>query len=175
MAIVDLTRTGTLSIYHINCEVLLEGNTEPKKCLACKKHRKSLSSMARRPQKDEHTHPSSHTTYANLHTPEKIERMSRLHQENKKVKLCIVRLEKKIISATNEDGINLSNTLHDDMIVMANENAKTVFSSYSEGTFQRLFWEQQQKASSLQNSRSMKWHPLFIKWCLYLRHLSGKS
>ena len=21
----------------------------------------------------------------------------------------------------------------------------------------------------------MKWHPLFIKWCLYLRHLSGKS
>ena len=21
----------------------------------------------------------------------------------------------------------------------------------------------------------MKWHPLFIKWCLYLRYLSGKS
>ena len=21
----------------------------------------------------------------------------------------------------------------------------------------------------------MKWHPLFIKWCLYLRHLSGKA
>ena len=175
MAIVDSARTSTLSIYHINCEVLLEGNTKPKKCLACKKHRKSLSSIACRPQKDERTNPSSHTTYTNLHTPEKIERMTRLHPENKKAKLRIVRLEKKIVSATNEDGINLSNTLHDDMIVMANENANTVFSSYSEGTFQRLFWEQQQKASSLQNCRSMKWHPLFIKWCLYLRHLSGKS
>lgn len=175
MAIVDSTRTGTLSIYHVNCEVLLESSIEPKKCLACKKHRKSLSSMACRPHKDEHTHPSSHTTYTNLRTPEKIERMSRLHQENKKAKLRIVRLEKKIMSATNEDGINLSNTLHSDMIVMANENAKSVFSSCSEGTFQRLFWEQQQKASTLQNSRSMKWHPLFIKWCLYLRHLSGKS
>ena len=21
----------------------------------------------------------------------------------------------------------------------------------------------------------MRWHPLFIKWCLYLRHLSGKA
>ena len=77
--------------------------------------------------------------------------MTRLHQENKKAKVRIVRLEKKTVSATNEDGINLSNTLHDDMIVMANENAKTVLSSYSEGTFQRLFWKQQQKASSLQN------------------------
>ena len=139
------------------------------------KAQKSLSSMACRPQKDEHTHPSSHTTYTNLHTPEKIERMSRLYQENKKAKLRIVRLEKKIMSATNEDIINLSNTLHDDMIVMANENAKTVFSSCSKGTFLRLFWQQQQKVSTLQNSQSMKWHPLFIKWCLYLRHLSGKS
>ena len=115
--------------------------------------------------------------YTNLHTPEKIERMSRLHQmqENRKARLCIARLEKKLISATSEDGVNLSNTLHHDMTVLTNENAKTVFSSYPEGTFQQLFWEQQQKASTLQNSRSMKWHPLFIKWCLYLRHLSGKS
>jgi hypothetical protein len=27
----------------------------------------------------------------------------------------------------------------------------------------------------MKNAKSMKWHPLFIKWCLYLRHLSGKS
>ena len=91
------------------------------------------------PQKGERTNPSSHTTYANLHTPEKIEHMIRLHQENKKAKLYIVRLEKKIVSVTNEDGISLSNTLHDDMIDIANENAKTVLFSYSEGTFQRLF------------------------------------
>lgn len=134
MAIVDSTRSGTLSIYHVNCEVLLDGNIEAKKCLACKKHRKSLSSMACRPQEDEHTHPSSHTTYANLHTPERNEHMTRLHQENKKARLRIVRLQKKIMSAAKEDGINLSNTLHDDMIVMANENVKTVSSSYSEGS-----------------------------------------
>ena len=28
---------------------------------------------------------------------------------------------------------------------------------------------------SLKDSRLMRWHPVFIKWCLYLRHLSGQS
>ena len=41
-------------------------------------------------------------------------------------------------------------------------------------SFHRLFWEQQKMAASLSNSRSMRWHPLFIKWCLYLK-LSSKA
>jgi len=28
---------------------------------------------------------------------------------------------------------------------------------------------------SIKDSRSMRWHPVFIKWCLYMRHLSGRS
>ena len=175
MAILDSMRTGTLSIYHVNCEVLLEASTDAKLCLACKKHRRSLSSMVCRSQKDDRTHPSSHTTYANLRTPEKNERLSRLHQENRKTKLRIARLEQKIKLAANTDGVNLDASLYDDIKTIATENTKEVYSSFSEGTFQRLFWEQQQKASSLKNSKSMKWHPLFIKWSLYLRHLSGKS
>ena len=27
----------------------------------------------------------------------------------------------------------------------------------------------------MQNARSMKWHPLMIWWCIYLRHLSGTA
>ena len=30
-------------------------------------------------------------------------------------------------------------------------------------------------ANSLRNNKSMCWHPLIIKWCLYLQHLSGKK
>ena len=36
-------------------------------------------------------------------------------------------------------------------------------------------WEEQTKASGVINPRARRWHPLFIKWCLYLRHLSGKA
>ena len=37
-------------------------------------------------------------------------------------------------------------------------------------SFQRLFWEQQYEAVKQKDPRTMRWHPLMIKWCLYLRH-----
>ena len=37
----------------------------------------------------------------------------------------------------------------------------------------RMFSEQQQKATSYSEPKSMRWHPLIIKWCLYLQHLSS--
>ena len=33
----------------------------------------------------------------------------------------------------------------------------------------------QQQASSLKDMRSMRWHPLMIRWCLYFQHLSGSA
>ena len=42
-------------------------------------------------------------------------------------------------------------------------------------SFKRLFWEQQRNALQVKDSKSIKWHRLMIKWCLYLRHLSGKA
>ena len=58
---------------------------------------------------------------------------------------------------------------------MAEEHEKDAMESFPEGSFPRLFWEEQQKAQMLKDRRSMKWHPLFIRWCLYLRHVSGRA
>lgn len=175
MAKLDLGRTGILSVYHINCEVLIKSSTDPARCTSCKKHRRSLSTITSRTQKDERTHPSSHTNYSYLSTPEKDERLHRLHTQSKVAKLRITRLEKRIADFTDEDGEHLDDELHDDMNRMIADATEQVHHSYEPHTFQHLFWEQQRKAGSLKDSRSMKWHPLFIKWCLYLRHLSGKS
>ena len=52
----------------------------------------------------------------------------------------------------------------------------TVHAQYSllkTGSFPALFWGQQHQASQARNRRSMKWHPLMIRWCLYLRRLSS--
>ena len=46
---------------------------------------------------------------------------------------------------------------------------------YPEGSFARSFWESQCKVLSLKNMKSMRWDPIIIRWCLYLRHLSGSS
>ena len=48
-------------------------------------------------------------------------------------------------------------------------------SRYAEGSFQQVFWQQQKDAASKTDKRGIRWHPLFIKWCLYLDHLSCKA
>ena len=53
VAIVDSAHTGTLSVYHISCEVLIDESMTPAQCSACKKHRKLLLTMALHNQKDE--------------------------------------------------------------------------------------------------------------------------
>ena len=101
--------------------------------------------------------------------------MRRLHQDKRKLSLCITCLENKLTSATAQDGVNLTEELHDDFKAIASENMSKIHSSHPEDTLARLFWDQQVKASQFKKSTSMKWHPLFVKWCLYLHHLSGKS
>ena len=38
-----------------------------------------------------------------------------------------------------------------------------------ENSFQRLFWEEQLKFNSCKSSNGMRWHPMIIKWCLYMK------
>ena len=51
------------------------------------------------------------------------------------------------------------------------EEEDEVLAKFPEGSFQRLFREQQKKASAIPNKYGYCWHPLMIKGCLYLRHL----
>ena len=173
VAVVNSTRKGYPSIYHVDCEFLVAGQVE--RCSACSRHRKSLRAMASRSSRDDHTHPSSHTPYAALSTPEKDERLHRLHLETKKAKLRLDRFRDKLELASTKSYVAVDETLDSDIRSMADECRDLVVDAHPKDSFQRIFWEQQEKAASLKDSRFMKWHPLCIKWCLYLRHLSGKA
>ena len=81
VATMDSTRTGITSIYHSKCEIIMKSSVTPARCASCKKHRKSLSAMVSRPQRDERTHPSSHTTYACL-TPRKCTKDYTVYMQN---------------------------------------------------------------------------------------------
>ena len=59
-AVVDSTRTGVPSIYHIKCEVLLSQASS--RCECCKKPRKSLCSLASRHNNRGQTDDISGTT-----------------------------------------------------------------------------------------------------------------
>ena len=57
------------------------------------------------------------------------------------------------------------------------EEEEQVAQKFPPGYFQHIFWQQQKKAASrsAKEKRGMCWHPLMIKWCLYLRHQSSKA
>ena len=148
----DSVRTGVQSIYHVSCEILIKMKT--KRCDKCKKYRNVLFAMVSCPQKDERTKPSSHTTYANLSTPEKDRRLGLLHQENRKAKQHIKNLRQKIETITIQDGVNLSDELHSDIKLIASTNIQDIYSRFPEDSFQQLFWDQQLQASSYKNSKS---------------------
>ena len=76
------------------------------------------------------------------------------------------RLQDTIAESTALDGVILDEELHGDVSQMMKEYTKDICSTYEEGTFQRLFWEQQNLANSLGSDNSVRWHPLIIKWCL---------
>ncbi len=126
------------------------------------------------------TAPDSHVNYRYLSTPEKVDRLNRLHSLQRQTQLRLHRMKAKNEQVAEEKGIEVDEATHNDLSDIMKEPSTTVKDAFPVGSFQKLFWEQQQKASSLKDSRSMKWHPLMIKWCLqsgclYLRHLSGRA
>ena len=56
VAEVDSKRLGKSSVFHINCETILDPTSKSGRCLACTKHRKSLSTMASQKQNDDRTY-----------------------------------------------------------------------------------------------------------------------
>lgn len=56
-------------------------------------------------------------------------------------------------------------------------NGKTheIQNVYPEGSFGRLFWEEQLRATKAKDPRQVRWHPLIIRWCLNLKLLSSSA
>lgn len=54
------------------------------------------------------------------------------------------------------------------------EEDRAVQQKYLPDSFPRIFWEQQKMAVG-KSPKGMRWHPLMIRWCLYLRHQSSKA
>ena len=168
---------GAPSLHHVDCEVLIQPSATDFKgrCSACSKHRNSLRAIISRKQSDDRTHPSSHTNYSVLSTPEKNMRLLRMHDEAKNTRRKLDRLFNRIEEDATSACANVDEQLDQDLRSIISEHDTKITDDNSEGSFRRVFWDQQKKAVSLKNRKSMKWHPLFIKWCLYLRHLSGKG
>ena len=167
------------------CELLVPQQSEPqhkaKRCGTCNKYkyRQVLNRMLFRVERSsgqdsDRSNPQSRTNYRFLTTPEKDRRLRRLHQQSRINQQRANRL-RLLERATEERGMSVDENLHNDLVHIIEENSHVVAQSYPQDSFARVFWESQHRASSLKDARSMRWDPLMIRWCLYLRHVSGRA
>ena len=85
----------------------------------------------------------------------------------------LTRLKLKLESMAEVSGVTLDEIDHNDFkSLLLSESAK-VLQKHNKDSFQYLFWQQQLKAAQCKDPRHMRWNPVMIKWCLYLRHKSS--
>lgn len=109
--------------------------------------------------------------YRFLQLPELVERLERLHHSYRSLLKTAERLQKRIEDDTRKCAVVLdeeSETYINDTI--ASPESEEYFKKLPPDSFQHLFWQQQVEAASRAKSSSMRWHPLMIRFCLYLRH-----
>ena len=162
------------TVRHTDCSLLMESGGA--KCSKCVTYRAQLNVLLSRLGKQgESSNPHSHTNYRYLSDSEKNSRMKQLHQNNRKAHRRIARLEEKLRERIELEGEQVDELTSTDLKQIMEENDRGIEAQYPKDSFMYLFWKQQREALAKKDLRGMRWHPLMIRWCLYLRHHSNKA
>ena len=172
-AYVESQLLGHPTIRHRNCDRVVEGGV---KCLPCKGHRNTLHTIAAQFNKSKTvttdcTSISSHVNYIHLSSSDKNLRLSTMHQALRTCQRQVSRLRTRLSEVTAAVGEVMSQDTHESLVSIMAENESSINENFPPNSFGHIFWDQQKKAAALSNG--MRWHPLMIKWCIHLCHLSS--
>ena len=102
-----------------------------------------------------------------------MERMKNLHKKLRQTEKERDRLKTKLARVIESQGVVVDSESYADLHNITQTESLQVMEKFPPGSFQRIIWEQQVEAASRKDARGMRWHPLMIRWCLYLRHRSS--
>ncbi|XP_076091095.1 uncharacterized protein LOC143063058 [Mytilus galloprovincialis] len=176
---------GTISysstVRNVQCALLVQGH----RCYQCSQLRRILVGRKyRQEEKQRKTQETSGPTdylhskmqHSNM---SKLQLIEKIHQQKDK----ITDLQNEILRTKNQfqremasKGVTLdfsqSLEIKD---TMATCNAEMEKACPDENSYQRLFWTEQMKCMNLQSTKGMRWHPMILRWCLYLRQKSSSA
>lgn len=150
------------------------------KCSACVSHRGTIRKMYSRWKKSKfgtpsrHTSTHSHTNFRHLTTFQKRQRMNLMRARLNSAERQLVNLKKKIEASTEARGVIVDADLHQDLADIMEEHTASIHEEFPEGSFRRLFWDQQREALKVE-ARQMRWHPTLIRWCLNIKLRSSAA
>ena len=153
-----------------NCGLLVHGA----KCQACTDYRSQLRAMHSRWSRNKDK-VSKFGNNRYLNTPQKQKKMKNLQARAYSAEQEVKKLREYIKSSTEKNGVLVDENLHSDLQAVMKDQSKEISKLFPEGSFRRLFWDEQLKMAKLNKATSMKWHPMMIRWCLNLKLLSSST
>jgi len=127
-------------------------------------------------EKKEETSDSSSCRVNNkyLNTPQKIKKISSLRERSRKAESKLKKLTEKVKRLLDQ-GEEVDQQVHSDMVGVMKEQSPVVYNQFPEGSFARIFWDQQLSNAQKKSPQQYRWHPLVIKWCLNMKLMSSCS
>jgi hypothetical protein len=101
--------------------------------------------------------------------------MRKLHNELRRIQKQRDRMKQRLAASVDKHGVSVDEELCGDLRTIMEDEGKKALEREDCTLFQRVFWEQQALAASKKDTRGMRWHPLMIKWCVYLRAQSQSA
>ena len=173
---------GRCTIRHNKCHIVLSNNSRTIRCSACSAYRlKLLVQRSRPPQSSERKNyryifmylqstRCMHKCFRYQSVPELLHTLDKLKHRNRILTKYASRLKMKIEKAVEPELVCLDDEVNG-YIKDTTESPQYLsnIAALPGSSFQRIFWMQQVEAAK-KKKRGVRWHPLMIRWCLYLRH-----
>ena len=143
------------TIQHSNCEIAVEKKNS--RCSECSRYRRFLNIMCARLRhrqemdKENRTAPTSRVNYCHLTSPEKNQRLLRLHTSLRAANRQVTRLRERVEAATAACGEVLDEEIHCDLQQIMEAAS---LHKHSPEFFSGIFWAQQQAAAKCSTSSS---------------------
>ena len=164
------------TIRSVKCPVLTDRRT---KCLECASFGyvlKKRSDRAKNRSTDDIVFHHSSYKHKHMSRNELCRKINQQKTEINSLQHEVWKLKREISQEIQKKGVTVQKHEHKElselMAVCTPEFQKAFPDSNSR---QRLFWEQQMDHHQKPDSRGMRWHPMIIRWCLYIRSKSEKA
>ena len=165
-------RSYERTVCSTKCQILTK--REGRRCKECKLLRKKLHIYLVRWQLVDAA-ANKFTRNAVLTTPQRQGKLRKLAKNAVVQRQKIRRLKERIQSWVEKSSVTVDENLSDEISHQLDTKSDDALASFPTGSFQRLFWEEQQKASRCRGASGRRWHPLMIRWAMSLKLQSSTA
>ncbi|XP_070177865.1 uncharacterized protein [Littorina saxatilis] len=166
----------TSTIRTVNCQFLVRND---KRCCHCKVYRRTLWSKAYRDSKSENDNAvglrTSRVAHCSMSRAQLHRKIKDLQDENKSLSNIMDKMRRDILKEIAQKGHDLNDIDNSDMLQLLRNHKSGVEKAFpNENSLPKVLWEQQLKCAQ-GKSTGIRWHPMIIKWCLYIHNVSSKA